>query len=191
MELPSMSGITIKRELPFVEELLTRYEKQIGKDYAGYRNHVYRTITYAMHFLGNADEHERLVQAAFVYHDIALWTDRELAYLEPSEAVAIADNVKLGLGLDPELLRGAIHWHHKILPYKGPNREVIEACRKADWIDASKGVLRKGLCRADIQRVEAAFPNFGFHDTLLRLAKDYGGSVFVGGVKVILGIVKW
>ena len=55
-----MSGITIKLELPFVEELLTRYEKQIGKDYPGYRNHVYRTITYAMHFLGNAEEHERL-----------------------------------------------------------------------------------------------------------------------------------
>ncbi len=41
-----MSGITIKLEMPFVEELLTRYEKQIGKDYPGYRNHVYRTITY-------------------------------------------------------------------------------------------------------------------------------------------------
>ena len=70
-----------------------------------------------MHFLGNAEEHERLVQAAFVYHDIGLWTDRVLAYLDPSEAVAIAENIKLGLVLDPDLLRGAIHWHHKILPY--------------------------------------------------------------------------
>ena len=191
MESLSKSGIKIKLERPFVEELLTRYENLIGKDFPGYRNHVYRTITYAMHFLGNAEEHERLVQAAFVYHDIGLWTDRELAYLEPSEAVAIADNIKFGLGLDPELLRGAIHWHHKILPYSGPYREVIEACRKADWIDASKGMLRKGMSRSEIQRVEAAFPNLGFHETLLRLAKDYGGSIFVGGIKVTLGIVKW
>lgn len=186
-----MSDIMIKLERPFVEELLGRYETLIGKDYPGYRNHVYRTITYAMHFLGNAEAHEKLVEAAFVYHDIGLWTDHELAYLEPSEAVALADNDKYGLGLDPSLLRAAIHWHHKIFPYTGPHREVIEACRKADWIDASKGILRKGMGREQIQQVEKAFPNFGFHATLLRLAKDYGGSTLVGSIKVILGIVKW
>jgi hypothetical protein len=165
-----MSEITIKMERPFVEELFARYKDLIGKDYPGYRNHVYRTISYAMHFLGNAQEHERLVETAFVYHDIGLWTDHELAYLEPSEAVALADNIKFGLGLDPELLRGAIHWHHKISSYSGPHREVIEACRKADWIDASKGMLRKGISRDQIQRVEAAFPNLGFHDTLLTVS---------------------
>lgn len=74
-----MSGITIKLERPHVEELFARYEKLIGKDFPGYRNHVYRTITYAMHFLDNAVEHERLVETAFVYHDIGLWTDHELA----------------------------------------------------------------------------------------------------------------
>jgi len=63
--------------------------------------------------------------------------------------------------------------------------------RKADWIDATKGSVRKGLSKETIAEVEAAFPNLGFHDTLLRLAKDYGGSTLVGGVKVTLGIVKW
>ena len=185
-----MSGITIKMERPYVEELLKRYEYLISKDLPGYRNHIYRAITYAMHFLGNAEEHERLVETAFVYHDIGLWTDHELAYLEPSEAVAIADNQKLGLGLDPDLLRDAIHWHHKIFPYTGPHRDIIEACRKADWIDASKGMLRKGISRAAIREVEAAFPNLGFHNSLMRLAKDYGGSTLVGAVKVTLGIVR-
>lgn len=186
-----MPEILVKTERPFVDELLGRYETLIGGDLPGYRNHVYRAITYAMHFLGNADEHERLVETVFVYHDIGLWTDRELAYLEPSEAVAIADNEKYGLGLDPDLLSAAIHWHHKIFPYTGPHRAIIEACRKADWIDASKGMLRKGMSRTAIREVEAAFPNLGFHDTLLRLAKDYGGSTLVGGIKVTLGIVKW
>ena len=186
-----MSNMKVKLVRPHVEELLGRFEKLIGKDFPGYRNHIYRTITYAMHFLENAEEHERIVETAFVYHDIGLWTDRELAYLEPSEAVAIADNEEFGWGLDPELLRGAIHWHHKIFPYNGPHQRIIEACRKADWIDASKGMLRKGISKAAIKEVEAAFPNLGFHDTLLRLAKDYGGSTLVGGVKVTLGIVKW
>jgi hypothetical protein len=52
-------------------------------------------------------------------------------------------------------------------------------------------MLRKGLSRAAVAEVEAAFPNLGFHDTLMRLAKDYGGSTLVGGIKVTLGIVKW
>ena len=186
-----MADIRIKLERPLVEELFARYENVMGKDFPGYRNHVYRTITYAMHFLDYEAAYESLVETAFVYHDIGLWTDHELAYLEPSEAVALADNEKYGWGFDGDALSGAIHWHHKIFPYKGPHAHVIEACRKADWIDASKGILRKGLSKAVVKEVEAAFPNLGFHDTLLRLAKDYGGSMLVGGFKVTRGIVKW
>jgi hypothetical protein len=144
-----------------------------------------------MHFLGYDPEPEPLVETAFVYHDIGLWTDSLLAYLEPSETLALADNEKYGWGLNADALRGAIHWHHKVFSYQGPNQKVIEACRKADWIDASKGIIRKGLSKAAIKEVEAAFPNFGFHDTLLRLAKDYGGSTIVGGIKVTRAIVKW
>ena len=186
--LPTMK---IQTHRPHVEAILTRYADTIGQDYAGYRNHVYRAITYAMHFLRQAPQHERLVETAFAYHDIGLWTDRELAYLEPSEAVALADNRVFGWGLDPQALSGASHWHHKIFPYHGTHAEVVEACRKADWIDASKGLLRKGLPRALVREVEAAFPNEGFHSTLLRLAKDYGGSTLIGGMRVTRGIVKW
>ena len=67
-----MSSITIKLERPCVEELLKRYENLISQDFPGYRNHAYRTIIYAMHFLGNAIEHDRLVETAFIYHDIGL-----------------------------------------------------------------------------------------------------------------------
>jgi hypothetical protein len=63
-----------------------------------------------MHFLDNATDHEQIVETAFVYHDIGLQTDQELAYLKPSEAVALQDNEKYGWGLDPDALRGAIPW---------------------------------------------------------------------------------
>lgn len=185
-----MPAIHIQHERPRVDALLAPYADRIGRDFPGYRNHVMRTITYAMHFLGQAHEHEPLVETAFAYHDIGLWTDHELAYLEPSEAVALADNERHGWGLDPELLRGAIHWHHKITPYTGPGDRVIEACRKADWVDASMGLLRKGLPRQAIREVEAAFPNHGFHQALLRLTGDLGGSMPVGGWRVTRGIVK-
>lgn len=183
--------IQIKRQRPHVEALLAPYESAIGKDFRAYRNHVYRTITYAMHFLHHDNELEKLVETVFVYHDIGLWTDRELAYLEPSEALAIQDNEKYGWGLEPDALVGAIHWHHKLRPYRGPHERVIEACRKADWVDASMGVLRKGLAKSEVKAVEEAFPNLGFHSTLLRLAKDLGGSTLRGGIQVTRGIVKW
>lgn len=183
--------IEIKANRPHVEDLLDRYKSAIGKDFDGYRNHVYRIVTYAMHFLDGDTELERLVETVFVYHDIGLWTDQELAYLEPSEAVALADNERFEWGLDPEALKGAIHWHHKIFRYRGKHEKVIEACRRADWIDASKGWLRKGLSRANIRKVESTFPNCGFHASLMRLAKDHGGSTLIGGIKVTRGIVKW
>jgi hypothetical protein len=51
-------------------------------------------------------------------------------------------------------------------------------------------MLRKGINRAAIREVEAAFPNLGFHNSLMRLANDYGGSTLVGAIKVTLGIVR-
>lgn len=41
------------------------------------------------------------------------------------------------------------------------------------------------------QAVETAFPNEGFHQTLLRPAKDDGGSTLIGGIRVTRGSVKW
>lgn len=186
-----MSEIEICKDRARIEELFGPYRDVIGDDYFGYRNHVYRTVTYAMHFLDGDEDAEPSVETAMVYHDIGLWTDKELAYLEPSEDAVVADNEKNGWGIDPELLRGIIHWHHKITRYRGPYERIIEACRKADWIDASMGWIRKGMSRKNIAAVEAAFPNEGFHKTLLRLAKDYGGSTLIGGARVTRGIVKW
>ena len=185
-----MSDIEIKMERHRVEDLFHPYRQVIGDDFHGYRNHVYRTITYAMHLLCGSAEHEQMVETALVYHDIGLWTDRRLDYLESSEALAQADNEKHGWELHSETLAGAIHWHHKVFRYRGPNQKVIEACRRADWVDATKGWLRKGIARTAIREVEAAFPNLGFHNDLVRIAKDYGGSVLAGGWKAARGIVK-
>lgn len=185
-----MKEFIIKQHRPRVEELLAPYRIVIGDDFEGYRNHVYRTVTYAMNFLDNDPSYEQLVETAFVYHDIGLWTDHKLAYLEPSEAVALADNKKHGWGLEESALVGAIHWHHKIFSYRGEHERLINACRKADWIDASMGTIRKGVSRENIKNVEATFANCGFHKTLMRLAKDYGSSTLVGGILVTKGIVK-
>ena len=71
----------IERELALVRD-------QVGADFPGYRNHVYRVLTYALHFLGGDQQWRAPIAFALAHHDVGLWTQRALAYLEPSEAHA-------------------------------------------------------------------------------------------------------
>ncbi len=169
---------------PAVEALLAPYEPDLGEDLAGYRGHIYRVLTYALHFLGADHANKPELEAALVFHDIGLWTDGELAYLEPS--MAEADRVLSGHDIDHDLVRRMIWNHHKITPYVGPKAGPINAMRKADWIDATKGRMRKGLSRAQIAKVEAAIPNAGFHDALDRLAGELNGGNRTGGLMRVL-----
>ncbi|MEM7508152.1 MAG: phosphohydrolase [Pseudomonadota bacterium] len=183
--------ITIIDSSARVETLFAPYRETIGADFPAYRGHVYRVITFAMHFLDGDEAVRPLIETAFVYHDLALWTDNELAYLELSESLALADNEKHGWGLDPQMLRDAIHWHHKVFPYRGPNQRIVEAVRKADWIDATDGKIRKGLSRDQIKRVQDAIPNYDFGAALQRLAGDLGGNRISGNLRVLRRVFKW
>jgi len=175
----------------WVEELLEPYRLTIGRDFAAYRGHVYRTITYAMHFLKGAPEHRKMVETAFVYHDICLWTKSDLAYLEPSEELALADNAQKGFGLDRETLRAAIHWHHKVTGFRGKDADIVNAVRKGDWIDASQGMVRHGLSKDQVKKVQNAIDDHGFPQVLQRLAKDIGGSKLSGNLRVLRRVFKW
>ena len=182
--------IAIVESSPRVEALLAPYQEAIGSDLPGYRNHVYRVLSYAMHFLAQDDSARAAVETALVYHDIGLWTAHELAYLEPSEARAREDAVEQGWDVDIELVVRAIHWHHKVTAYRGPDAAIVDAVRRADWIDATQGRLRKGLGRREIAAVEEALPNLGFHDALQRLAVELGGSAVRGNLRVIRRVFK-
>jgi hypothetical protein len=175
-----------------VERLLAPLRETLGADYDGYRGHIYRVLTYAMHFLGADETHRRAIETALVYHDIGMWTDHDLAYLEPSIERALAANAAEGWGLDPDLLRNLIYWHHKVLPYRGKDAEVVNAFRKADWVDASGGLVRHGLDRSQIAAVTAAIPDQGFRRTLQRLAGDLAdGRPLKGLGRVLLKVYKW
>jgi hypothetical protein len=47
---------------------------------------------------------------------------------------------------------------------------LVEIFRKGDWVDATQGVRRFTLSRAEVKSVQAAFANLGFHNNLVRLA---------------------
>lgn len=176
---------TVERELAMLADM-------IGADLPAYRNHIYRVLTYAMHFLGGDERWRETVAFALVYHDAGMWTDHDLAYLEPSEAAAERARQARAPHLDSALVRAIIHWHHKLGAYRGARDTVVNAVRKADWIDASGGKVRKGLSEAQIAEVTRAIPIEGFPAVLMRLAAELNHGNKVGGLwRVITRVYKW
>ena len=45
--------------------------------------------------------------------------------------------------------------HHRMRGYTGPHTPLVEACRKADWIDVSFAKLRFGIPRRTIVEVRS------------------------------------
>jgi hypothetical protein len=181
---PITTDPTVERFLPLVADVL-------GADLPAYRHHIYRVMSYARHFLGENQRGQDHIAFALVFHDIGMWTEGELAYLTPSEQRAEQVRAAQAPHLDAALIAKIIHWHHKLLPYRGTDADIINAARKADWIDASQGLIRHGLPRASIRAVEAAIPVLGFHSVLMRLAKELGqGSRLAGLWRVLSHVYK-
>ena len=175
-----------------VERELATLAEAIGSDLPAYRNHIYRVLTYAMHFLNGEKKWQESIAFALVYHDVGMWTAGELAYLEPSEAMAERARRHNAPNLDSQLIHDAIHWHHKVTAFTGPNAEVVNAVRKADWIDATEGRVHKGLSARQIDQVEKAIPTLGFSQTLMRLAADLNHGNKLGGLwRVMTHVYKF
>jgi hypothetical protein len=92
-----------------------------------------------------------MVESAFDYHDIGLWTAGDLAYLELSEDLALDANREKGFGLDP----GTLRIGDPLAPQgDGVRRtERRPRQRRAEGPDASHGDMRHGLGRAQVRQV--------------------------------------
>jgi hypothetical protein len=174
-----------------VEEAFEPLKAIIGDDFSGYKGHIYRVLTYTQHFLKGDETYLPLVAEALVYHDVGLWTDKTLAYLEPSEERAtIALKGKYSQE-EMQLIHDIIHWHHKITPFTGAHAAVVDAVRRADWIDASQGFIHQGMPKEHISKVFAAIPEAGFYKTLQDFGPRLHGSDVWRIVKDMVTILKW
>ncbi len=178
---------------PTLDGVLAQFRSVIGEnDFAGYRNHCLRVVNFALLFLpSNVDRRVRdLVEVAVAFHDIALWTDNKLAYLEPSiEQLRLWVKKNAGSGAagsvvaqltdgEAKVVEDMIFFHHKVTPFVASTNslplfpggvshaDLVNAVRRGDWVDASLGLLGKGLPVDVVQKVQAALPNAGFHQTL-------------------------
>lgn len=156
----------ITPEIPALEALLAPWRDTIGADFIAYRNHLYRVLHFYRGLRGG-EELPGPVLAAAVFHDLGIWTDHTVDYLEPSARLAQTWMEREGRQDWAGQLLPMVREHHKLSSYQGD--AVVEAFRRADWADVSLGLLRFGLPRTYVAQVRAAFPNAGFHKRLVQL----------------------
>lgn len=178
-----------------LEKHLDVHRDALGEEYGPYRNHCLRVLSYTKHFLSDegeplSGEQEELVVAALAYHDIGLWTDGTLSYLEPSAARARGDLAGAFSAAQLDTIQRIMDNHHKLTPYSGPDRALVDAVRRGDWVDATKGVVHHGMSKANIRAVEMAIPNEGFHDILLAFGPRLHGRNVAVIVRDIAQIFK-
>lgn len=154
-----------------LDELLQAHAPALGADFTAYRNHCYRVLNLAVSLLAtdDADALDKIA-IAVAFHDLGIWTDRTFDYLPPSEQRAQAWLAQAGLEAWSAEIGAMIREHHKIRRYRLEPAPLVEAFRKADWVDVSHGLIAGGLSRPYLCALFASFPNAGFHRRLVQLS---------------------
>ena len=155
----------IHARVPLLDDLLEAHRAALGGDYAAYRNHCCRVYHLAVELAGAA--RADLIAVACAFHDLGIWTDGTFDYLAPSAQRARRWLHEQGRAADADRVAAMIEYHHKLTPYTAD--PLVEAFRRADWIDVSLGALCFGVPRVHVQALQRAFPDAGFHWRLVQL----------------------
>lgn len=151
-----------------IEELLLPYRGLIGSHYIHYKNHAHRVVNFALELKDEikADDEEKMVIAA-VFHDIGMWTANSFDYLNPSITEATIYLKELGKIEWVEEISLMIDMHHKSTKYYGAFAENVEAFRKADLIDLTKGLTRFSLSKNILSKYYEEFPMGNFRKIIV------------------------
>jgi hypothetical protein len=159
-----MSQPTIIRQNALIDSILDNYRAALKPSlYEGYRSHAYRMLNFGRALAASAPERDERLSVMAAFHDLPFCLDGDLDYLD--RAADLADDWldKQGRAAWRDEIRLMIGNHHKIRRYRGPHSSLVEATRKADWIDVSFCALRFGLSRTYVHEVASAFPLDGFY----------------------------
>jgi hypothetical protein len=156
--------------IPTIDDVLNDYATALCDDFLGYRNHVYRIVNLCVAMAGRS-ELEKIAIAA-VFHDLGIWTKSTFDYIAPS--IALAHDYLVARAREDWIaeIEGMIADHHKITPSTADSESLIEAFRRADWIDVTRGLRGFGIPRPFVARLFATWPSAGFHWRLLTLTFD-------------------
>lgn len=240
-ELSDEHKAFIKPKDDVLNYYLEKHKKQIGEDYEPYKNHCLRVLAFTKYFLAQDNitlepRAYNIIAMALAYHDIALWTDGALDYLDPSVSQmkkrvteemqrnhqqegddAIINMPKVldwssFLEEASEIATAIILQHHKLTSYthknnsdneensiKGESKknqsekmkemeyinDIVNAVRKADWADATVGLVRFGLPQSVLGAAYEAIPEAGFHNVLLNMGGRLSPDSLVGQLDVL------
>lgn len=164
-----LDTMKINKQAPIVDGILENWRISLGGDFTAYRNHCYRVLNFCLAFCEESVETMNKVSIAAAFHDLAIWTNNTLDYLEPSKQLARDYLAQTNQGMWSNEIEAMIEQHHKIRKYTANSGWLVEPFRKADWIDISRGKLKFGLPSVNIAEILKEFPNAGFHKRLIEL----------------------
>ena len=187
-----------------LDDELFHLARSIGSvDFPKYRNHCLRTLSFTKYFLSEKASAEMpramdLAAVALAYHDVGLWTDKALNYLDPSAAQMAkgALNDENFSSQDVEIMKAIILEHHKWTDFESDRfnstaNELINAVRKADWADASMGIFGSGIPAVLLEAAYEELPEAGFHSMLLGFVGRLSPDSFIGGIMEVAKIFKY
>lgn len=161
---------SIATDIPLLEDILSAWRDVLGDAFPGYLNHCRRVYNFCAAFAADGGNPEKIAIAA-AFHDLGIWSDGTFDYLAPSRRLLRLYLAESGRGGWADELVAMIENHHKLTPCRKHPGGLVEAFRKADWVDVSLGTRRWNLPLSFVAEVRAAFPNAGFHKTLLTLTR--------------------
>ena len=163
--------MTLEKHIPLLEDILDPWQQALGKDFLGYKNHVYRVVHFCLALHANDDqETKNKIIIAACFHDLGIWSAQTLDYLSPSMLLATAYLSQQGLQHWQAEIELMIDMHHKLGAYQDERYPLVETFRKADLVDVSMGMVKFGLPKAYVNSIKAEFPDQGFHWWLAQLA---------------------
>jgi len=168
----------VETQIPYLEELFAPWKTVIGVDYKGYRNHVYRMVQFCWALKqaqgeSLSEEDKKKTMIAGVFHDIGIWTEHTVDYIEPSISPAMEYLETHQLVSWKDEIRLMISEHHKLRTYSGDYQNMVELFRKGDLMDFSLGLAKFDLSRTYIKEMKSALPNAGFHKGLIKKASKW------------------
>jgi hypothetical protein len=153
-----------------MERLFDQWRLFLEADYLSYRNHAYRVFNMACGLAdADGDSVEKLAVAA-AFHDISIWQDNTFDYLGPSIRRASAYLSVSGRESWSGEIALIIQQHHKLFPWRGAIPDLVEAFRRADWLDVCLFGLPTSLPHNYLVDLLRVFPRKGFHKRLVVLA---------------------
>lgn len=153
-----MHAHAIVTESKLIDDIMEPHLEALGLWYQGARNHAFRMLNFGRAFVPDEPQRDDRLAIMGAFHDLPVFIDGDLDYL--GRAAGWARDYLTGIGRadwEPEM-RLMITNHHKVRSYQGPSQAMVEAMRRADWIDVTFTKMRFGLDREFVRDVRAAFP---------------------------------